>query len=287
MQTEKYLRLLFLALRRVLLYNAIIRPLGGTKLKEITSVHNSVVQLLRALQKPKARKENGVFVAESAKMVREAVELGLCRMLAIESGREEEYAALIEKAEQAGCETLLFSSAVMQAASTAKTPQGILCTVAIPKPPKTLNGRRIVALDGVQDPGNVGTILRTADAAGFDGAILGAGCADLYGAKTLRATMGSVFRVPVMMTDDLPGTLEEMKKRGYAVAATELGGQDFYAHCPRKNAVLVIGSEGQGISQAVRSAATHHLALPMRGGAESLNAAVAAGIMIYEMAREV
>ena len=268
MQTEKYLRLLFLALRRVLLYNAIIRPLGGTKLKEITSVHNSVVQLLRALQKPKARKENGVFVAESAKMVREAIELGLCRMLAIESGREEEYA-------------------VMQAASTAKTPQGILCTVAIPEPPKTLSGRRIVALDGVQDPGNVGTILRTADAAGFDGAILGAGCADLYGAKTLRATMGSVFRVPVMMTDDLPGTLEEMKKRGYAVAATELGGQDFYAHCPRENAVLVIGSEGQGISQAVRSAATHHLALPMRGGAESLNAAVAAGIMIYEMAREV
>ena len=235
-------------------------------LKEITSVHNSVVQLLRALQKPKARKENGVFVAESAKMVREAVELGLCRMLAIESGREEEYAALIEKAEQAGCETLLFSSAVMQAASTAKTPQGILCTVAIPERPKTLSGRRIVALDGVQDPGNVGTILRTADAAGFDGAILGAGCADLYGAKTLRATMGSVFRVPVMMTDDLPGTLEEMKKRGYAVAATELGGQDFYAHCPRENAVLVIGSEGQGISQAVRSAATHHLALPMRRG---------------------
>ena len=118
-------------------------------MKEITSVHNSVVQLLRALQKPKARKENGVFVAESAKMVREAVELGLCRMLAIESGREEEYAALIEKAEQVGCETLLFSPAVMQAASTAKTPQGILCTVAIPEPPKTLSGRRIVALDGV------------------------------------------------------------------------------------------------------------------------------------------
>ena len=255
-------------------------------MKEITSVHNSVVQLLRALQKPKARRENGIFVAESAKMVGEAVDLGLCRMLAVESGSEKDYAALIEKAGQAGCETLLFSSAVMQAASTAKTTQGILCTVAIPESPKALSGRRIVALDGVQDPGNVGTILRTADAAGFDGAILGAGCADLYGAKTLRATMGSVFRVPVMMTDDLPDMLKAMKARGYAVAATELGGQDFYAHCPRGNAVLVIGSEGQGISQAVCDTATHHLALPMRGGAESLNAAVAAGIMIYEMARE-
>lgn len=82
------------------------------------------------------------------------------------------------------------SQAVMQAVSTAKTPQGIVCTAKIPEPPKTLTGKRIVALDGVQDPGNVGTILRTADAAGFDGAIFGPGCADLYGAKTLRATMG-------------------------------------------------------------------------------------------------
>ena len=149
-----------------------------------------------------------------------------------------------------------------------------------------LTGRRIAALDGVQDPGNVGTILRTADAAGFDGVLLGSGCADLYSAKTLRATMGSVFRVPTRRTDDLAGELMAMRARGYAVAATELGGEDFSAGCPRGQCVLVIGSEGRGVSQAVRGAATHHLALPMRGGAESLNAAVAAGIMIYEMARE-
>lgn len=133
---------------------------------------------------------------------------------------------------------------------------GIVCTAKIPEPPKTLTGKRIVALDGVQDPGNVGTILRTADAAGFDGAIFGSGCADLYGAKTLRATMGSVFRVPVMTTENLPETLEAMKREGYAVAATELGGEDFYAHCPRGRAILVIGSEGQGISGSVRAAAT-------------------------------
>ena len=113
------------------------------------------------------------------------------------------------------------------------------------------------------------------------------GCADLYGAKALRATMGSVFRVPVKRAGNLERELEEMKARGYAVAATELGGDDFYAGCPRTRAVLVIGSEGHGVSSAVRRVATHHLALPMRGGAESLNAAVAAGIMIYEMARSV
>ena len=211
-------------------------------MKEITSVHNAAVQLLRELQKPRARRENGLFVCESAKLVGEAVTLRLAQALFIEKGREAEYAPMIGQAESAGCELYVVSTAVMQAVSTAKTPQGVVCTARIPQPPKALAGRRLVALDGVQDPGNVGTILRTADAAGFDGAILGPGCADLYGAKTLRATMGK--------------------------------------------AILVIGSEGQGISKPVRDAATHHLALPMRGGAESLNAAVAAGIMIYEMARE-
>ena len=93
--------------------------------------------------------------------------------------------------------------------------------------------------------------------------------------------------MPVRRTADLPAALEEMKARGYAIVATELGGADFYAHCPHERAVLVIGSEGNGVSAAVREVATHHLALPMRGGAESLNAAVAAGIMIYEMARAV
>ena len=147
------------------------------------------------------------------------------------------------------------------------------------------NGPHVV-LHNPSDCGNVGTILRTADAAGFDGALLSSACADLYSAKTLRATMGSVFRVPTKRTDDLAAALEAMKARGYAVVATELGGADFYAHCPHEKCVLVIGSEGRGVSAAVRDVATHHLALPMRGGAESLNAAVASGIMIYEMARK-
>lgn len=254
-------------------------------MKEITSVHNPSVQHLRELQRPRARREAELFLAESAKMVREALSLSLCRTLVVQAERAQEYAGEIERAQAAGCEVLLVAKNVMDVLSEAKTPQGILCTVAMPPEPRALSGSRFVALDGVQDPGNVGTILRTADAAGFDGALLGRGCADLYSAKTLRSTMGSVFRVPVRRTDDLAGELEGMKRRGYAVVATELGGEDFYARCPHERCVLVIGSEGQGVSEAVRAAATHHLALPMRGGAESLNAAVAAGIMIYEMAR--
>ena len=256
-------------------------------MKEIASVHNPQVQFLRGLQKAKNRREANLFLAESVKMVREAIELSLCRTLIVESKRQEDYAQLIELAASRGCEVLLVTEAIMQAISEAKTPQGICCTVEIRPQPKALGGRLIVAMDGVQDPGNVGTILRTADAAGFDGALLSSACADLYSAKTLRATMGSVFRVPVLRTDDLPAALEVLKAEGYAVVATELGGADFYANCPHDKAVLVIGSEGNGVSKAVSDVATHHLALPMRGGAESLNAAVAAGIMIYEMARKI
>ena len=255
-------------------------------MKEITSVHNPQVQRLRDLQKAKGRREAGFFLAESAKMVSEAIALGLCRTLVVDGKRQADYAAMMDSAQAQGCEVLLVMPAVMQAISEQKTPQGVCCTVQIPQEPQRLSGKLIVAMDGVQDPGNVGTILRTADAAGFDGALLSGACADLYGAKTLRATMGSVFRVPVRRTADLPEALQEMKARGYAIVATELGGADFYAHCPHERAVLVIGSEGNGVSAQVRELATHHLALPMRGGAESLNAAVAAGIMIYEMARE-
>ena len=255
-------------------------------MKEISSVHNPTVQELKDLQKAKARRERGLFLCESAKMVREALALSLCRTLIVERGRESDYAQEIAQAEALGCDVLLVTPAILGAISEQKTPQGIMATVAMIPERDTLCGSLIVAMDGVQDPGNVGTILRTADAAGFDGALLSSACADLYSAKTLRATMGSVFRVPTKRTDDLAAALEAMKARGYAVVATELGGADFYTHCPHEKCVLVIGSEGRGVSAAVRDVATHHLALPMRGGAESLNAAVAAGIMIYEMARK-
>ena len=255
-------------------------------MKEISSVHNPTVQELKDLQKAKVRRERGLFLCESAKMVREALALSLCRTLIVERGRESDYAQEIAQAEALGCDVLLVTPAILGAISEQKTPQGIMATVAMIPERDTLCGSLIVAMDGVQDPGNVGTILRTADAAGFDGALLSSACADLYSAKTLRATMGSVFRVPTKRTDDLAAALEAMKARGYAVVATELGGADFYTHCPHEKCVLVIGSEGRGVSPEVRAAATHHLALPMRGGAESLNAAVAAGIMIYEMARQ-
>ena len=249
-------------------------------MEQIRSRKNQYILHLRALAKTNdARRDAGEYVCDGEKLLREALQFGAEVTSVL--WREAAAFSLPDGIAQyaADAELVEYASPLMHS-------PGPVFTVRIPVMclPEPL--RHVIVLEGVQDPGNVGTILRTADAAGFDGAILGPGCADLYGAKTLRATMGSVFRVPVLPTNDLPGTLEAMKREGYAVAATELGGQDFYACCPRGKAILVIGSEGQGISKPVRDAATHHLALPMRGGAESLNAAVAAGILIYELARQ-
>lgn len=151
-------------------------------------------------------------------------------------------------------------------------------------PPSVL-GDRLVLLEAVQDPGNVGAILRTMDAAGFTGAILGPGCADPFSPKALRATMGSIFRVPTLQVADAARAAEALAREGYAVIAAALDGEDFFLRKPLAEKVcLIIGNEGAGITNQTLAAATHRYRLPMRGGAESLNAAAAAAIMIYDIA---
>ena len=145
-------------------------------------------------------------------------------------------------------------------------------------------GDKLVLMERVQDPGNVGAILRTMDAAGFDGAILSPGCADPFAPKALRATMGAVFRVPTMQVKSAAAAARTLKEEGYAVIAAALNGKDFFARkrLPGK-LCLIIGNEGAGVSDETLKVATHTYRLPMRGGAESLNAAAAAAVFIYEL----
>ena len=146
-------------------------------------------------------------------------------------------------------------------------------------------GDKLVLMEQVQDPGNVGAILRTMDAAGFSGAVLTPGCADPYAPKALRATMGAIFRIPTLQAQSAVQAVQALKKEGYAVVAAELGGTDFFQRKPLGEKVcLIIGNEGAGITKETLAAATHRYRLPMKGGAESLNAAAAAAIMIYEIA---
>ncbi len=246
----------------------------------LSSMKNPRVQAFRSLKERKGRREHSAFLVEGDKMVGEALTSDFrVSALLLREDRE------IPEGLPEELPVYLMPEHVFNSLSDTRTPQGIAAVAEMR--PRPLKGNRLIVLDGVQDPGNVGTILRTADAAGLDGAILSTECADVFSPKTLRATMGSIFRLGLEFPEDLASCLREMKTRGFSILSSQLDGESFYA---RERTVppwaLVIGSEGNGVSAQVRAEATCRLRLPMRGGAESLNAAVAAGIMMYDLMRE-
>ena len=251
-------------------------------MQTITSMQNPKVIFWRSLKTRAARQAAGLYLTEGAKMVGEALQLNLAQTLLIDMDRLSEYQAL---ADAAACGVYAVSPHILSAVCDTKTPQGVAALVSLPDAPGLAGlGRLVVALDGVQDPGNVGTILRTADAAGFTGALLSEACADLYSPKCLRATMGSIFRLKALVCPSLPAALAKLREAGFSLLSGEVSGTPFYERTGLAGSLcLVIGSEGSGVSKAVSGQCTHHLTLPMRGGAESLNAAVAAGIMMYDL----
>ncbi len=247
--------------------------------EHITSLKNPKITTWKSLKDRKGRRETGCFLVEGRKMVEEALHSSFSVEAILLS---EEFTP--EFPIPARMVVYTMPAHVLAAVCDTKTPQGVAAIVRMADSP--LAGSRIVALDGVQDPGNVGTIIRTADAAGFDGILLSAQCADVFSPKVLRATMGSIFRMGIRVTDDLPGLLADLAGKGSSVISSQLDGTPFYERAPvGERFVLVIGSEGNGVTDEVKAAATHRVKLPMRGGAESLNAAVAAGIMMYELTR--
>jgi RNA methyltransferase, TrmH family len=254
-------------------------------MQTITSLRNPTVLSAKALQDKFARDESGLFLCEGEHMVGEAMQNAQkdVRVLFVQDSKLEQYSALVTRATQAECYTV--PGQVLAALSQVKAQQGIAAVVSQP-PRATLEtlGSRVVLLENVQDPGNVGTILRTADASGFSACILTAGSADPFSPKALRATMGSVFRVPVAVLESATQAVLQLKESGYAVLACALDGDDFYARGPLPQKVcLIIGNEGAGITPQTQAQATMRYRLPMRGGAESLNAAVAAAIFMYEI----
>lgn len=247
----------------------------------ISGLKNPKVMLWRSLKERKGRRESGLFLVEGDKMVLEALCSGFSvDAVLIREDRRDEKLNIPD-----GIPVYILAVPVFDSVSDAKTPQGIAAVLKMTD--SSVSGHRLLALDEVQDPGNVGTIVRTADAAGFDGILLSQNCADMFSPKVLRATMGSIYRMPFRIVSSLPDELRQLRESGYSVLSSQLDGEPFYE---RKNVsenfVLIIGNEGNGISEPVRAEATHRLKLPMRGGAESLNAAIAAAIMMYDLTRE-
>ncbi len=257
------------------------------KMNEISSVQNPTVKRLRALKEKKFREADRQMLVEGEKLMREAVAAGLgVYEVLIAREQAHRFDALAQEMASAGAQVYLVPEHVLGAVCDTKTPQGACGAFDLPGMiDLTQAPSRLIALDNVQDPGNVGTIWRTCDAAGLGGMLLAPQCADVYSPKVQRAAMGSGFRVGVW-SGHLPDALRSLQARGYVVVASSLQGQPFYqANLAPEKFVLVIGNEARGVSDEVMNLADVQLKLPMRGGAESLNAAVAAGIMMYELTR--
>lgn len=248
----------------------------------ITSRSNPLVTYVRKLNSKRAfRRGSNAFAAEGPKLLAEALRWGA----RVETVLCAPGVPLPEL--PARTRVVELPEKLLAAVADTETPQGIvfICQGKSLAVPERLEGRRWLVLDGVQDPGNVGTIWRAADAFGADGLILCNGCADPWSPKTVRSTMGAVFRLPVY-----EGTIEDAARRLAAAciplyaAALREDARDI-RDVPLSCAAVVIGSEGRGVSDETLSLCQKAVRIPMRARCESLNAAVAASVALWEMAR--
>ena len=239
----------------------------------IESRSNERVKDARRLLQRKERKESGLHLIESEKLVREAIVSGArISALFVEDG--------FDFSAPESVPSYAVSRSVLESLCESQSPQGVVAVVETPSlvPPEQYPTGLIVVLDGVQDPGNVGTILRSADAFGASGMLLSPACADAYAPKTLRAAMGSTYHLPVWQ-GDLPVEVNKLVSQGFLPLSGDLSGSETLPEL-RRNTALVIGSEGGGVSAEVAALCARYR-LPMKGRAESLNASVAAGILLY------
>lgn len=267
------------------------------KYKYITSRSNSAVTEAASLCDKKHRDELGLFLCEGVKLLCEAVTAGavIDRVFVTrEAAGDPAVRAALDRL-NSGIVSLV-SDAVLDRISTEKAPQGVICTVRhLDKTHKNITiynnpsgaPRRALLLDGVSDPGNVGTVIRTAAAFGFDMLILGPGCADIYNPRTVRASMGAIFRQSVTRVADAAKSVTALRGMGAEVWAATLDAQltvsELAAGAGDKPICVIIGNEGHGISPEVEAAATGKVNIPITADAESLNAAVAAAIFMWEL----
>lgn len=256
---------------------------------EINSKDNKTIKNIRKLiVQRKYRKEQGLFVVEGLRLCTDAVRSNafIDTFIYTEDAalrHSEEVSLLSEKATN----VYKVSSSVFASLSDTKTPQGVICVVkALDKKIHfdTINCK-YVFLENMQDPSNLGAVLRSADALGFSGVIMTPGCCDIYSPKACRASMGAVFRVPFMVCDDACDFIRDFNKSGSSYAAVVRDGTPITDIKYPGNTLLCIGNEGNGLTDELVKNCSFAVTIPMRGNAESLNAAAAAGIIMWEMIR--
>jgi len=254
----------------------------------ITSTSNAQIKnLVQLVKKTKARTEQGVYVVEGIKMFQEAPPEEIIKAYVSEELFEK--GTIRESLKQVPYEIL--KDDIFTHVSDTKTPQGILCIMKQKRYTlEQLTAGKcplLLVLENLQDPGNLGTMMRTAEGAGVTGVLLSRGCVDIYNPKTIRSTMGSVYRVPFLYTDHLLTDMETLHEKGIITYAAHLKGKGYYDEASYKGpTAFLIGNEAKGLSDELSKTAKQYIKIPMEGQLESLNAAVAAAILMYEASRQ-
>ncbi len=252
----------------------------------ISSTANPRIKnIIRLKKSARARNEQDVFLVEGPRMFFEAPKDRIRETYLTEAFLDRYRDELKDYPYE------LISDQVCRHISDTRTPQGV--TALLDRDPLTLeellaleDNPLFLLLENLQDPGNLGTILRTAEGAGVTGIIMNRETADPYQPKVIRATMGTIFREPFVVVDDLRETVGLLRERGIAIYAAHLSGSTFYREDYRKGCGFLIGNEGKGLSEELSACADRLIRIPMKGKVESLNAAVAATVLVYEVQRQ-
>jgi len=261
----------------------------------ITSTSNKQIKnIIQLSKKPKVRKDQGLFLVEGIKMFEEAPSKEIEKVYISKSFLEHPSHVLLLKEkgfDPADSKYLeVVEDKVFTTISDTITPQGILCVIKQEKyefKDFIVGKPLLLVIENLQDPGNLGTILRTGEAAGVTGIIINRTSVDIYNPKTIRSTMGSVYRVPFLYVDSLITSISKLKEHKIAVYAAHLAGKkDYYREDYTKGSAFLIGNEGNGLSEEIVQKADELIKIPMCGQVESLNAAMAAGVLLYEGYRQ-
>lgn len=257
----------------------------------ITSVSNTQIkQVCAYVQKAKERRKDKVFVVEGAKMLEEAPVTWLQKVYVTEGFLEKHSSKeLHQKLQVVPYEVV--STEVFAKMSDTKTPQGVLCIMKWPEYSLSdiLREQKgvYVLLEDLQDPGNLGTIIRTAEGAGVTGVIMTRETVDIFNPKVIRATMGSIYRVPFIYVDSIAEAVSELQESGIKVYAAHLKGKQYYNQFDYTlGTAFLIGNEGNGLKETTAELADVYVKIPMAGKVESLNAAIATSLFMYETARQ-
>ena len=256
----------------------------------ISSKDNEFVKHIKKLKDKKYRDMNKEFIIEGIKLIKEAIEekAEIKQIVICDNCQNSDIIPKELMYEIAKYECVYVTEKIFKTISDVNTPQGILAIIGRNTGEAEIDYTQdiIVALDDIQDPGNLGTILRTVDSIGLNQILVSKGTADSYNPKVVRSTMGAIFRVKIIECEDLEKTLREVKKQKFKLVVTSLQTEKSLYDIDFNRKVIVIGNEANGVEQKIQDLADEKIKIPMLGKTESLNASVATGIVLYEYVRQ-